>query len=106
MRRLKGRLPHRIEELFFYDPSVLPGEQAHFFHSKALSHVLGRDVILESHDKAVAMRERSFSYALMDFVVIYPPLILAFDLRDPPLDLFHTRNGDGFDALNIRRIQP
>jgi len=41
----------------------------------------------------------------MDFVVIHPPLILAFDLRDPSLGLFHARHSDGFDALDIRGVE-
>ena len=67
--------------------------------------MLGRDVIFESHDEAVAMGEWPFDYAPMDFVVIRPPLILAFDFRDPSLGLFHTRHSDGFDALDIRGVE-
>jgi hypothetical protein len=67
--------------------------------------MLGSDVILESHDEAVAMGKRSFGYVAMDFVIVHPPLILSLDLRDPPLGLFHARHGTGFDALDIRGME-
>ena len=50
------------------------------------------------------MGERSFGDAPMDFVVIHPPFILAFDLHDPSLGLFYTRHSEGFDALDIRGV--
>ena len=96
---------HRVEELLLDDFSVLYRVETCLIHIHAFSHVLGRDVIFESHNEAVAMGERSFGYAPMDFVVIRPPLILAFDLRDPSLGRFHTRHSEGFDALDIRGVE-
>ena len=95
---------HRVEELLLDDFSVLYRVETCLIHIHAFSHVLGRDVIFESHDKAVAMGERSFGYAPMDFVVIHPPFIFAFDLRDPPMRLFHALHSDGFDTLDIRGV--
>jgi hypothetical protein len=105
MRGLDCRLPHRVEELLLDDFAILNRVETCLVHSYAFSHVFGRDVIFESHNEAVAMGEWSFGYTPMDFVVIYPPLILAFDFRDSPLGLFHTRHSDGFDALDIRRVE-
>ena len=95
---------HRIEELLLDDLSILNRVENCFVHGHAFPRVFRRDVIPEWHDKVVAMGERSFGYAPMDFVVIRPPLILAFDLRDPSLGLFHARHGEGFDALDIRGV--
>src|SRR6266850_5382824 len=99
------RRRHRVEELLLHNFPVLNRVETCFVHGHTFSHMLGSDVILESHDEAVAMGERSFGYVPMDFVVIHPPLILAFDLRDPPLGLFHARHSDGFDALDIREVE-
>ena len=75
---------HRIEELLLDDLSILNRVETCFVHGHAFPRVFRRDVILESYDEAVAMGERSFGYVPMDFVVIHPPLILAFNIRDPP----------------------
>src|SRR6185295_12708586 len=105
MRRLDCRLTHRIEELLLDDFSILNRVETCFVHRHPSSHVLGRDVIFEPHNEAVAMGEWSFGYAPMDFMVVRPPLILAFDLRDPSLGLLHALHSDGFDALDIRGVE-
>src|SRR4029077_698497 len=105
MREWDCRLPHRVEKLLLHDFSILNRVETCFIHRHTFSPMFGRDVIFESHNEAVAMGERSFGYALMDFMVVRPPLILAFDLRDPSLGLLHPLHSDGFDALDIRRIE-
>ena len=105
MRELDCRLPHRVEKLLLDDFSILNRVETCLVHRHPSCHVLGRNVIFESHNEAVAMGVRSFGYAPMDFMVVRPPLILAFDLRDPSLGLFHARHRERFDALDIRGVE-
>ena len=96
---------HRIEELLLDDLSILNRIETCFIQRHAFPRVFRRDVILEMQDETVAVGIGPFNRAVVDLVIVDPPLILFLDLRDSFLGLFHARHGTGLDALDIRRVK-